>query len=283
MWTDIKLKRLREELNQASIRRDTATLNEHRARYELESHYRKHEVSMNRLRKRLKVLRGTKMRIERKKNHSESLLRATEIELASTSQLISELKAKLESKKVAYQFLVNDLVAATRTYNFNVRQVQIAERERRNYAKKKGVPDEYLNDLIIQQEPDGTVSIFFGGTDHIAGEGHAHLVIDDREGKGEVLYIRPKGATRGRQHHRGHFHDDGKGGFDGIRHGYIDDRPVTYAYGWGTRKGLIEICDGHLSWYAYRACKHPRIYDQKEGQLYDSRMNPIGRTAALVG
>lgn len=283
MWTDFKIGRLREELNQATIRRDIATLDERRARYELDCYYRSHDDSMKRLRRRLKILRATKKNIEHKKNRSESLLRATKIELASTSQLISELKEKLEQRNVAYQMLVEYLAAATRNYNFNVRQVQIAERERRNYAKKKGVPDEYLNDLIIQQEPDGTVSIFFGGTDHIAGEGHAHLVIDDREGKGEVLYIRPKGATRGRQHHRGHFHDDGKGGFDGIRHGFIEDIPVTYAYGWGTRKGLIEICDGHLSWYAYRACKHPRIYDQKEGQLYDSRMNPIGRTAALVG
>lgn len=53
-------------------------------------------------------------------------------------------------------------------------------------------------------------------------------------------------SQRGPQRPRGRRGGQHQGGFDDPIHGWIDGRPVTAAFGWGSKEGRTELVDGHV-------------------------------------
>lgn len=43
-----------------------------------------------------------------------------------------------------------------------------------------------------------------------------------------------------------------KGGFHVSQHGFVDDHPVTFALGWGSKEGHTLLADGHISNEVFR-------------------------------
>jgi hypothetical protein len=72
---------------------------------------------------------------------------------------------------------------------------QQRQSDKRSLAEQAGVPYQYLDDVWVSTEPDGTVNIYFGGFGEPAGPGHGHYAMDS---SGNVTYQRdpydPHGA-----------------------------------------------------------------------------------------
>ena len=59
--------------------------------------------------------------------------------------------------------------------------------------------------------------------------------------------------------------DNHNGGFARSEHGWIEEHPVTFSLGWGTKNGETLIAAGHLSWEEFRrSCNHDH-YGKGEG------------------
>lgn len=56
-----------------------------------------------------------------------------------------------------------------------------------------------------------------------------------------------------------------RGGFSASEHGWVDDKPVTFALGWGTKGGHTLIADGHLDERAFRQSSNHDHYGPGDG------------------
>lgn len=94
-------------------------------------------------------------------------------------------KAKFEEAKQAFQSRLETLKAAT----------QARRNDNWSLAVQAGVPSEYLDNVYVTTDSDGTVNIYFGGIGEPNGEGHGHYAMDS---SGNVTYRRdpfdPHGA-----------------------------------------------------------------------------------------
>jgi hypothetical protein len=67
--------------------------------------------------------------------------------------------------------------------------------DKRSIAERAGVPREYLDDVWVSTQSDGSVNIYFGGVGAPNGPGHGHYVMD---ASGNVTYARDPFDPHGR-------------------------------------------------------------------------------------
>jgi hypothetical protein len=134
--------------------------------------------------------------------------------------------------------------------------------DKRALAERAGVPYQYRDDVYITWQLDGTVNIYFGGLGTPDGPGHGHYALTS---SGEVPYKRDPFDPHGAQNFEGPGKDGHSGGFSQSHHGWIDGHPVTFAFGWGTRRDHTLIADGHLSWEAFRDSPNHDHYGPGDG------------------
>lgn len=167
-------------------------------------------------------------------------------------------KAEFDRAKSAFQ----NRLAAVRSGR------QQRKYDRRFIAERAGVPHQYLDDVWVSTEPDGSVNIYFGGVGEPAGLGHGHYSVDPF---GHVTYQRDPFDPHGAQNFSDYkersessyfdsqYHDDGQAAgltYGGDRswetpiHGTdAEGRDVTVSFGRkGTpHEGQTLIADGHLT------------------------------------
>jgi membrane protein involved in colicin uptake len=94
-------------------------------------------------------------------------------------------KADFDRAKNAFQARL-EVVRADRQQRKN---------DKRSVAERAGVPYQYLDELWVSTDPDGSVNIYFGGVGEPNGPGHGHYSMDS---SGNVTYQRdpfdPHGA-----------------------------------------------------------------------------------------
>lgn len=117
-------------------------------------------------------------------------------EFATARARFDDAKARHERAQAEFQQAKADNKRAQEAFQSRLAQVR-AERksEGNDLAARAGVPLQYRDNVKISRDPDGTVSIYFGGIGEPAGPGHGHYVMDAR---GTVTYRRdpfdPHGA-----------------------------------------------------------------------------------------
>lgn len=117
-------------------------------------------------------------------------------------------------------------------------------RERDKVLDKAGVRWSERKDAKIVKKSDGSTQIYHGGVGAGDGYGHGHTALDQF---GRKTYDRGAFEEHGRQNYT----DDpaltsysGRGQWSDIRHGWLDNRKVTWSEGTGINAGQTLICDG---------------------------------------
>lgn len=146
----------------------------------------------------------------------------------------------------------------------------IPEDKKLKYAKIAGIGEEYYSRMTLRQKPNGIIHIYYGGSDSPTGEGHGHCVID----KGVLIYKREPFKTRGRHNHIGPGREQ-DGGFDSLILGYLDEEPITYAWGWGSKKGYTILARGHLTIDAFRSKKNHQVFLPGEGPVANRQVSRL--------
>jgi hypothetical protein len=95
-------------------------------------------------------------------------------------------RAQAEFKRAKSEFDRSDAAFRARLAVVRVER-QKRKDDKRSLAQRAGVPFQYLDDLYVSTEPDGTVNIYFGGLGSPEGPGHGHYVMD---AYGNVTYAR---------------------------------------------------------------------------------------------
>lgn len=161
-----------------------------------------------------------------------------------------QAKADHEQTAAAYRARRDMLVAISRR----------KKEEKRTIARRAGIPYIYIDNVWIAREASGTINFYFGGIGKPNGPGHGHYVMDSN---GDITYRRnpfnPHGCCNfateeayiARKRDKGYV-----GGFGRARFGYVDDKPVTFALGWGTKKGEALLADGHITTEEFRSCNY---------------------------
>lgn len=121
-------------------------------------------------------------------------------DFTAAKQRFDQAKAEHERAKDEFQRAKREFDAARQAFKARLDKVR-AERNRRreddrDIALKAGVPIRYIDDIKVVRQPDGNVSIYFGGIGKPDGTGHAHYVVD---GRGNVTYLRKVGSPYGSQ------------------------------------------------------------------------------------
>jgi len=120
-------------------------------------------------------------------------------------------------------------------------------KERERILDKAGV--DYLNrqDAKIVKKADGTTQVYHGGLGSGDGFGHGHVALDQ---SGKKTYSRDAFEKHGSQN----YVDDpalvkykASGQWSDVRHGWVDDKKVTWSEGTGTNVGQTLITDGWLT------------------------------------
>ena len=121
------------------------------------------------------------------------------------------------------------------------------QKERDRILDKAGVS--YLNrqDAKIVKKADGTTQVYHGGLGSGDGLFHGHVALDQ---SGNKTYSRDAFEKHGSQN----YVDDpalvkykANGQWSDIRHGWVDDKKVTWSEGTGTNVGQTLITDGWLT------------------------------------
>jgi hypothetical protein len=109
-------------------------------------------------------------------------------------RLVAELRATGDVQKEAVaEFRLAKEEFTKASLNFKARlevvksQNQRKRDDKKEVARRAGVPSQYLDNVWIGTRPDGTVNIYFGGVGQPDGIGHGHYVMNR---DGEVTYKR---------------------------------------------------------------------------------------------
>ena len=140
----------------------------------------------------------------------------------------------------------------------------------RSIAEKAGVPYEYLSDIKVRRNSDGSYDILYGGIGTPDGFGHGHATLD-RFGKA-THDRRPFDANKPEnfadeesyiefQRSKGH-----RGGWGLAHYGYDNGGgPVTFAQGWGTKEGETLLADGHVDKQTFHRSGNHNHYGRGKG------------------
>lgn len=148
---------------------------------------------------------------------------------------------------------------------------EIPDSKKIRYARIAKIPELYYANMTVRQKPNGIVHIYFGGNGSSTGVGHGHCVIDHNE---RLIYKREPFTARGRHNHLGPGREE-DGGFDSLILGYLDDKPITYAWGWGSKKGYTILAEGHLTIDAFRLIANHQVFLPGEGPISNREISRL--------
>lgn len=256
---DPKLVEIRAEVEKISTMLDEATRNTNAFRFDLQQITKSNQREINRLVRRRRVLSKC---LDRKKADKE---------IAQVSEKIETLKSQIFTARKLYLKSKNHQKNLERRHSY----FKYLLHSRLKYLKDRSKPQYVEIDLShldnhenveIEQKPNGTVHVYFGGEFGPLSDGHGHYVYNP---KGELVYRREPFTPRGRQNHLGPYNDGTEGGFDRPQYGYINDQMYSIALGWGTRKGYYLLAKGHFKSDTFREHSNLVIYGPGEGPLND--------------
>ncbi len=178
--------------------------------------------------------RAKELYMQAKKEHQEALLR------------FKKLKEERKRFKADFDAAQSVFLERREDYNNCLKGYKVQEKIRREgILDKAGIGILERDNAKIVEKPDGTVQIYHGGIGEGDGIGHGHTVIDSF---GKKTYAREAFEEHGR-----HNYTDpalktypSRGQWTELRHGWIDDHPVTWCEGTGVNSGQTLICDGHV-------------------------------------
>lgn len=148
---------------------------------------------------------------------------------------------------------------------------EIPEYKKIKYARIANIPEEYYEDMTVRQKANGIIHIYFGGSGSSIGSGHGHCVIDTND---KLIYKRDPFTARGRHNHLGPGREE-DGGFDSLIFGYLDEEPVTFSWGWGSKKGYTILAKGHLNIDAFRRTKSHQVFSPGEGPIANGEVTKL--------
>lgn len=217
-----------------------------------------------------------RLRSEHERLHSDYV--SSKFEWQSLRERYLEAKAENERDTANYKSVKADFDHAHDAY---IRRRDLVQSQRehekdsdRELARKAGVPSQYLDNVLVKRDTDGTVNIYYGGLDTPDGLGHGHCSIDS---SGKVTYDRAPGEAHGAQNYKDSSHKKaarssqmGRVAHDNTKNadffGSDDYRmsdhaafwppvhtvdewgcDITIAFGKGDHEGETLICDGHVS------------------------------------
>jgi len=187
-------------------------------------------------------------------------------------------KAKVVHERANDEFKRSKADFDTAAKAFKTRLVELkAENSKRKdnnrtIATKAGIPSQYLNDVYISKDPDGTINIFFGGVGTPDGPGHGHYSINSG---GKVIYRRNPLDPHGHENFENN-KDCKKSRWGPRTLGTIDDYEVTFRQGFGDKEGQTLIADGAPSGREFDRRKGHDHYGNKEeggGRIEDDHGN----------
>ena len=206
-------------------------------------------------------------------------------DFTAAKQRFDQAKAEHECAKDEFQRAKREFDVARQAFKARLEKVR-AERNRRRedkraIAERAGVPSQYLDDLWVSRDSNGNTNIYFGGVGKPNGPGHGHYVVDRN---GRVTYRRNPNDPHG-SHNFVDNRSDGKmkseqteeeyidsqraeghsGGWGLVHYGFIDDLPVTFAMGWGTKEGHTLLADGHVDKTSFRKSENHDHYGSGKG------------------
>lgn len=107
-------------------------------------------------------------------------------------------KADHEQKQAEFQRTKADFDRAKNAFQARLAALKSESKQRqddkRSLAERAGVPYQYLDDVWVSTDPDGTVNIYFGGAGTPDGPGHGHYAMD---ASGNVTYQREPSDPHG--------------------------------------------------------------------------------------
>ena len=174
-------------------------------------------------------------------NNAKMLHESAEAEFKSAKAERDAYKAEFDSAQAEFERLKD---ACQRKLN-EIKANNQKERDR--ILDKAGVS--YLNrqDAKIVKKADGTTQVYHGGLGSGDGLFHGHVALDQ---SGKKTYSRDAFEKHGSQN----YVDDpalvkykASGQWSDIRHGWVDDKKVTWSEGTGTNVGQTLITDGWLT------------------------------------
>lgn len=110
------------------------------------------------------------------------------------SEARKELRKLIDRRKEA-QAIFDDASESFRERLEALNQVDEVEKVlNKAIAEEAGVPSEFLNDVVVIINDDGTIHIYFGGIGSPLGYGHGHYVMTS---EGAIIYKRRVFGSRG--------------------------------------------------------------------------------------
>lgn len=117
-------------------------------------------------------------------------------------------------------------------------------------ARQAGLTYSELAGAKIVRRSDESIHVYYGGKARADGNGHGHIVM--RHDK--LTYHRAPGVPNRRPEYFATDEDyvayeQLKGrdrGWLRMRHGTMNGRPITFAYGWGSNAGTARVVRGHV-------------------------------------
>lgn len=187
-------------------------------------------------------------------------------DFTAAKQRFDQAKAEHERVKDEFQRAKREFDAARQAFKARLEKVR-AERNRRRedkraIAERAGVPSQYLDDLWVSRDSNGSTNIYFGGVGKPNGPGHGHYVIDRN---GRVTYRRNPNESHGSQNFTSSKREQRDGAASlyvrrartgrslrGVNeHGGVFYDRRDYTEGEGTKLHVTEYYDGsHVSWDA---------------------------------
>lgn len=130
---------------------------------------------------------------------TKSAFQHTKGEFDQAKSEYDRAKSDHEQKQADFRRAKTDFDGAKNAFQARLATVRAESKRRkddkRSIAERAGVPYQYLDDVWVSTEPDGTVNIYFGGVGEPSGPGHGHYAMDS---SGNVTYQRepfdPHGA-----------------------------------------------------------------------------------------
>lgn len=173
----------------------------------------------------------------------------------AAKEQFNSAKREFDAEKSAFERVQAEFKAAKAAFDsaskafkarLDVVKAQNAKKasDKRSIAQSAGVPYQYLDKVWVSTGANGNTNIYFGGIGEPNGPGHGHYTMDP---SGKVMYKREPFDPHGKENFEGPGKDGHRGGFGKAKHGWIADRAVTVAFGWGSKQGHTLIADGHLT------------------------------------
>ncbi len=163
---------------------------------------RRREVASNQ-NEAVEQLHGAKAKTDSCWSKHESLrseFLAAKSEWRSLHDKYNAIKTERQNLRDKYYVLKSEFDKKHEAYIHRRNEVQSRRDQRREsdreIARKADVPSQYLDDVLVKRDTNGTINIYFGGYGAPDGPGHGHCCVNS---SGRVIYDRQPGEAHGAQ------------------------------------------------------------------------------------